>query len=41
MNATKLKTGPSFVEFVILISLMMSFTAVSIDAMLPPPYRRT
>jgi len=31
----KRKTNPSFAEFVILISLMMSLTALSIDAMLP------
>jgi len=29
------KAGPSFLEFVIIISLMMSLTALSIDAMLP------
>lgn len=29
------KARPSFVEFVIIISLMMSLTAMSIDAMLP------
>jgi MFS transporter, DHA1 family, multidrug resistance protein len=32
---TKTKTSLSFTEFVILISLMMSLTALSIDAMLP------
>jgi DHA1 family bicyclomycin/chloramphenicol resistance-like MFS transporter len=30
-----LKTEPSFAEFVVIISLMMSLTALSIDAMLP------
>lgn len=35
MIATKSKTPPSFVEFVVLISLMMALTAVSIDSMLP------
>ena len=35
MITTKSKTSPSFTEFVILISLMMSLTALSIDAMLP------
>ncbi|MCA9950574.1 MAG: multidrug effflux MFS transporter [Anaerolineales bacterium] len=35
MSVTKLKTRPSFAEFVALISLMMALTAVSIDAMLP------
>ena len=29
------KAGPSLLEFVIIISLMMSLTALSIDAMLP------
>jgi DHA1 family bicyclomycin/chloramphenicol resistance-like MFS transporter len=33
--STKLKTEPSLAEFVIIISLMMSLTALSIDAMLP------
>jgi DHA1 family bicyclomycin/chloramphenicol resistance-like MFS transporter len=32
---TKRKADPSFVEFVILVSLMMSLAALSIDAMLP------
>jgi DHA1 family bicyclomycin/chloramphenicol resistance-like MFS transporter len=32
---TKRKTGPSFAEFVILVSMMMALTALSIDAMLP------
>ena len=31
----KQKAEPSYVEFVILMSLMMSLTALSIDAMLP------
>lgn len=35
MISTKRKTGPAFAEFVILISMMMSLTALSIDAMLP------
>ncbi len=35
MITTKTKAKPSFIEFVILISLMMSLTALSIDAMLP------
>lgn len=35
MISTKQKTGPSFAEFIILISMMMSLTALSIDAMLP------
>lgn len=33
--STKQKTEPSLVEFVTIISLMMSLTALSIDAMLP------
>ncbi|MBK7896429.1 MAG: multidrug effflux MFS transporter [Anaerolineaceae bacterium] len=33
--ATKLKTRPSFAEFIVLISLLMALTALSIDAMLP------
>jgi DHA1 family bicyclomycin/chloramphenicol resistance-like MFS transporter len=33
--STKLKTEPSLAEFVIIISMMMSLTALSIDAMLP------
>jgi DHA1 family bicyclomycin/chloramphenicol resistance-like MFS transporter len=32
---TKQKSEPSYIEFVILMSLMMSLTALSIDAMLP------
>jgi len=32
---TRQKTEPAFVEFVVIISLMMSLTALSIDAMLP------
>ena len=35
MDTLTQKGGPSFVEFVIIISLMMSLTALSIDAMLP------
>jgi MFS transporter, DHA1 family, multidrug resistance protein len=35
MNAKAQQAGPSFVEFVVIISLMMSLTALSIDAMLP------
>lgn len=35
MISTKPKTEPSLAEFVIIISLMMSLTALSIDAMLP------
>ena len=35
MITTKTKTSLSFAEFVILISFMMSLTALSIDAMLP------
>jgi DHA1 family bicyclomycin/chloramphenicol resistance-like MFS transporter len=35
MISTKRKSDPSLVEFVIIISLMMSLTALSIDAMLP------
>lgn len=35
MIATKPKSQPSFTEFVILVSIMMSLTALSIDAMLP------
>ncbi|MFZ1398313.1 MAG: multidrug effflux MFS transporter [Candidatus Promineifilaceae bacterium] len=35
MIATKLKTRPSFAEFIVLISLLMALTALSIDAMLP------
>ena len=35
MLSTKQKVDPSFAEFVIIISLMMSLTALSIDAMLP------
>jgi DHA1 family bicyclomycin/chloramphenicol resistance-like MFS transporter len=33
--STKRKARPSFAEFVILVSMMMSLTALSIDAMLP------
>jgi DHA1 family bicyclomycin/chloramphenicol resistance-like MFS transporter len=35
MIITKQKAQPSYLEFVILMSLMMSLTALSIDAMLP------
>ena len=35
MSTNAQKANPSFVEFVILVSLMMSLTALSIDAMLP------
>jgi DHA1 family bicyclomycin/chloramphenicol resistance-like MFS transporter len=35
VNTKTEKSSPSFAEFVILISLMMSLTALSIDAMLP------
>jgi DHA1 family bicyclomycin/chloramphenicol resistance-like MFS transporter len=35
MNARAEQAGPSFAEFVIIISLMMSVTALSTDAMLP------
>jgi DHA1 family bicyclomycin/chloramphenicol resistance-like MFS transporter len=35
MISKKQKAGPSYVEFVILMSMMMSLTALSIDAMLP------
>ena len=35
MIKTKRKTDPSFAEFVILVSMMMSLTALSIDAILP------
>jgi DHA1 family bicyclomycin/chloramphenicol resistance-like MFS transporter len=35
MDSKTQKTGPSYVEFVIIISLMMSLTAFSTDAMLP------
>jgi len=35
MTPKKQKVGPSYVEFVILVSMMMSLTALSIDAMLP------
>lgn len=35
MISTKQKAMPSFTEFVIIVSLMMSLTAFSIDAMLP------
>lgn len=35
MISTKTKTSPTFAEFVILVSLLMSLTALSIDAILP------
>ena len=35
MNSKTKKAGPSYVEFVIIISLMTSLVALSIDAMLP------
>ena len=35
MNSVNRKAEPSLVEFVIILSLMMSLTALSIDAMLP------
>jgi len=35
MNVRAERTGPSFAEFIIIISLMMSITALSTDAMLP------
>ena len=35
MISTQHKTSPSYTEFVILVSMMMSLTALSIDAMLP------
>lgn len=35
MILTKYKASPTFVEFVIIVSMMMSLTALSIDAMLP------
>jgi DHA1 family bicyclomycin/chloramphenicol resistance-like MFS transporter len=35
MISTKNKADPTFAEFVIIVSLMMSLTALSIDAMLP------
>lgn len=35
MTTTKTKTFPALGEFVVIISLMMSLTALSIDAMLP------
>ncbi len=35
MISTKRKVEPSLVEFVVILSLMMSLTALSIDAMLP------
>jgi DHA1 family bicyclomycin/chloramphenicol resistance-like MFS transporter len=35
MNPEKKRAQPGFVEFVLIVSLMMSITALSIDAMLP------
>jgi len=35
MTSNKHRSGPSYIEFVVLISLMMSLMALSIDAMLP------
>ena len=35
MPLMKIQSKPSFVEFIIIISLMMSLTALSTDAMLP------
>jgi DHA1 family bicyclomycin/chloramphenicol resistance-like MFS transporter len=35
LTSTKRKVSPSFVEFVIILSLIMSLTALSTDAMLP------
>jgi len=35
MSSNKNQSGPSYLEFVILVSMMMSLTALSIDAMLP------
>ena len=35
LASTKRKTSPAFVEFVIIVSMMISLTALSIDAMLP------
>lgn len=35
MESKKQKARPAYIEFVILVSLMMSLTALSIDAMLP------
>jgi DHA1 family bicyclomycin/chloramphenicol resistance-like MFS transporter len=35
LTSTKPKASPAFFEFVIIISMMMSLTALSIDAMLP------
>jgi MFS family permease len=35
VNAKEEQTGPSFAEFVMIIALMMSLTALSTDAMLP------
>ncbi len=35
MKAEQRKAGPSYVEFVVLVSMMMALVALSIDAMLP------
>ena len=35
MNTTQQKAAPSFLEFVVIVSMMMSLTAFSIDAILP------
>ena len=35
LTSKKYKASPAFVEFIIIVSLMMSLTALSIDAMLP------
>ena len=35
MTSNTKQSGPSFLEFVILVSMMMSLMALSIDAMLP------
>ncbi len=35
LTSTKPKASPAFVEFVIIVSMMISLTALSIDAMLP------
>jgi DHA1 family bicyclomycin/chloramphenicol resistance-like MFS transporter len=35
LTSIKPKTSPSFAEFIIILSMMMSITALSIDAMLP------
>jgi len=35
MTSNKIPSSPSYLEFVVLVSLMMSLMALSIDAMLP------